>query len=213
MNEYFKLIHQLLPEVEQFLEAKKGEGNPTLEQFTVWLNQRMLSHQQAAYEGGGQAQGPAAPFASNIDMQITMLLLHLARHVKSHSRKVLSSIGLVSLDDFQFLLLLSTSESMTKSELIGTGAMEFSSGIEVIKRLLKRGLVEEYEDPDDRRSRRVKITRKGRDKFVRSTEKLGEVSSQFPGSLPGEFKIKLLSILVQLHDLHAAMANEAHTGR
>lgn len=99
---------------------------------------------------------------------------------------------------------------MTKSELINANAMEFSSGIEVIKRLLKSGLAEEYEDPDDGRSKRVKITQKGREKFARSTEKLRGVSELFPGTLTDDLKVKLLSLLVQLHDLHTVVLKSHH---
>jgi DNA-binding MarR family transcriptional regulator len=40
--------------------------------------------------------------------------------------------------------------------------MEKTSGTEIIKRLLKQGLIREYADPDDRRSVRVAITGEGR---------------------------------------------------
>ncbi len=91
---------------------------------------------------------------------------------------------------------------MTKTELCNHNLLEITSGNEIIKRLLKNKLIEEYKDPDDRRSKRVKITDEGKKLLIQSFSKMDKVSRIVAGNLGTEEKIELLTILNKLDDFH-----------
>lgn len=78
------------------------------------------------------------------------------------AKKALGTISLNNLDDFLYMVVLYRTGTPTKSELIQNNISEFTSGMEVIKRLVKMGLVEEFPDKEDKRSKRVKLTEKGK---------------------------------------------------
>ncbi len=95
-----------------------------------------------------------------------------------------------------------TAESMTKIQLIEKNVHEKQSGLEVIKRLLKHGLIAERDDEHDKRSKRVFLTVKGRTTFYRSLETMGKVSAIIAGKLSPEEKQQLFTLLKKLEDFH-----------
>ena len=65
------------------------------------------------------------------------------------------------LDDLLYLYVMIEMKSPKKSELIHAMLSEFASGIDIINRLLKMGLCEEFPDENDKRAKRVRITPAG----------------------------------------------------
>ncbi len=65
-------------------------------------------------------------------------------------------------DEYTYLMILLNPGRMNKTELNNLNIMEKTSGSEIIRRLLKHGLIEEFDDPDDKRSKLVMITDRGR---------------------------------------------------
>jgi DNA-binding MarR family transcriptional regulator len=202
MSHHYKFLQVLLPEIEAFLETKNHE-DATLESFTLWMNHRILSKQNDMQQ---DHQPHLETFKRNIhgdiDGQITFLVLNLARHAKLYFKKVLSDTTLVGMDDFHFLAMLMHHESMKKTELIQANLFEMSSGIEVIKRLIKKNLIEDFDDPDDKRSKRVKVTSKGKDIVNKLMGEIHKVSQLLPGHLDKNQKITVLSLLIHLNDFH-----------
>jgi DNA-binding MarR family transcriptional regulator len=92
-----------------------------------------------------------------------------------------------------------TYESMSKSELITKQVMEKTSGSEVIRRLIKRGLVVESADTKDKRSIRVSITETGREEILKILPLMGDVSQIVVGNLSAE-EINTLSYLLKKLD-------------
>ena len=60
-----------------------------------------------------------------------------------------------------------TYDSLNKGELIQKQVMEKTSGTEIINRLIKLGLIEQFDDETDKRSMRVKMTVLGRMEIVK----------------------------------------------
>jgi DNA-binding MarR family transcriptional regulator len=77
--------------------------------------------------------------------------------------------------------------------------MEKTSGSEVIRRLIKRGLIVESADEDDKRSVRVSITRSGREEILKILPLMSKVSNIVVGNLSNE-EINTLSYLLKKLD-------------
>jgi hypothetical protein len=87
-------------------------------------------------------------------------------------------------------------------------AMEsVTSGADIIKRLVKHGYVEEFDDEDDKRSRRVRITQVGKLLIFKIFEEMDTVSSIITGNLTGDEKLFLLHYLNKLDNLHTDIYN------
>ena len=69
-------------------------------------------------------------------------------------------------------------------------------------------LIEEKNDSEDKRSKRLNITTKGEDYFHRSVEKVNMTSRILAGKLENKEKTELLELLRKLNDFHSHIYSE-----
>jgi DNA-binding MarR family transcriptional regulator len=131
--------------------------------------------------------------------EISILIVLMNRYAKWYIKKVLKDSLLHSPDEFSFLISLMTYESLSKSELITRQIMEKTSGTEIINRLVKKGLINESADQNDKRSIRVSITKSGRDEILRILPLMNKVTEIVVGNLSVE-EINTLSYLLKKLD-------------
>lgn len=234
MKPIFRLMNEINAQLETFA-SEKGSENIDLESFILWLNREALfqdeikSHRymkdalhpamkvvhpddddEHEHENEVKHQLWDAPtHAHPSNVHLTLLLYSLSKHYKLYSRKVLLDSDLVSMDGHTFLSALSDTESMRRMDLIRSNFMEASSGNEVIKRLLKKGFIEEFDDPDDKRVKRVRVTEKGRQAYLATLPPIRKVIEIMAGKMSVERKVLLISLLDELNDFHASMHEEA----
>ncbi|CCH55815.1 transcriptional regulator, MarR family [Fibrisoma limi BUZ 3] len=92
---------------------------------------------------------------------LVVVVARVNKYTSFYTRKVMQHLPVDNGEDFAYLATLHFEGGMRKGELINANISEFTTGTNVINRLLKHGLVEEFPDPVDARSKQVKITDKG----------------------------------------------------
>ncbi len=98
---------------------------------------------------------------SLLDGELSALVGRLSRFAYFYSKKAVEKMRFNNLDDLLYLYVMIEMKSPKKSELIHAMLSEFASGIDIINRLLKMGLCEEFPDENDKRAKRVRITPAG----------------------------------------------------
>lgn len=83
-------------------------------------------------------------------------------------------------------------------ELIELHNLEAPTGIEIIKRLLAKGLIEEFNDSEDRRAKKVKITKVGQEELSRLKPLIEERFATFGSSLALNEKLSLVATMNKL---------------
>lgn len=157
--------------------AKKP--NPVIELVKAWEAfadqypegslEDFYSYMLAGRRGGESTPPMEAPAGSpeQLPMGTTnalgVLISRLNRYLAFYTRKVIKELPVDNSEDFYYLAHLHFDGPLRKSELIARNISEFTSGTNVINRLLKQKFILEYEDPEDARSKRVKITQPGID--------------------------------------------------
>jgi DNA-binding MarR family transcriptional regulator len=121
------------------------------------------------------------------------------RYAKGYIKKALLESYLQTADEFSFLITLMTYDSLRKSELITKQVMEKTSGTEVIRRLIKNGMIVETADKNDKRSIRVSITKSGIEEILKILPIMSKVSKIVVGNLSNE-EINTLSYLLKKLD-------------
>ena len=188
---------EILKEILHWLEEYQNENhteNFSLESFIIWLNSRLFS-------GAHDEESRHRP--ELLDMELSFSLVMQNRYYKAYAKKVLGESELSSPDGFSFLYHLSLTDSFRKMELIKMHHLEPPSGIEVLKRLLNKGFIEEFDDADDRRAKRIKITDKGRKELEAVLPKMSEVFSLMTADLSLNEKLHMLAFLNQMNGFHA----------
>ena len=181
-------------------DAEKGNHEEySIDEFIGYLNAKSGSQELAMREISGENKGWFKDEYRNTTSDISILIVLMNHYAKWYIKKVLRESHLQTPDEFSFLITLMTYESLSKSELITKQVMEKTSGSEVIRRLIKRGLIVESADEDDKRSVRVSITRAGREEILKILPLMSKVSNIVVGNLSNE-EINTLSYLLKKLD-------------
>lgn len=183
----------------------------TLDGFVDFLNQRVAVEKlQTRHDSGDQAPW-LTDMGNETETVIARLVTVMNRYAKSYIKRALNDSPIQTAEEFSFLLYLLTHESLTKSELIFKNILEKTSGMEVIKRLIKLGLVEEREDESDRRSKRLSLSPTGRQEILTVLPTMHKVSSLVAGNLTQQEKQTLAHLLTKLdHYHHDIFINDRH---
>lgn len=194
MKTSLDIAKQILEHLSAFDLEKEG-ASYDLKEFVLYLNTLFFSDESLDQTTADQ---------SNLDMEITHLIVTQSKYFKLYCRDVLHDSVISTPDEFSFLLHLNMVDSYRKMELIHIHLLEAPSGIEVIKRLLNRGLISEFNDPDDKRAKRVKISLEGKELVDKLSPKMEEVYAKMLADLSVKGKMHLASYLRSLNDSHLA---------
>jgi MarR family transcriptional regulator, lower aerobic nicotinate degradation pathway regulator len=191
-------LKKIIDEVHQFSVLQKNA--PDVAAFATWLQQRQVA----------VARQPEAPATTGetTESKIGKLLVFLNRYAKSYTKKLLDSSPLTSADDFVFLIYLLHRGAATKTELIEAARLEKPTGMEVIRRLLGLGMVEQSVHESDRRSKTITLTPLGQATLMSVLGRFDQLSVLLTANLAPEEKMELLRLLQKLEDFHQPLRTE-----
>ena len=188
----YNLIIDTLKELDTFQKLKSGD-NHCLEDFRCYLNEQANEKMMTAENSEKN---------SEIENEIAEHVIMLGRYSKQVLKKSLENHPDLFNEDFTYLLRLRDFTSLTKMQLIEKNAHEKQSGIEIIKRLVRNGLLKESPDKKDKRSTRISLTAKGKKVFQECVKDLDEASKILCGKLQKEEKENFLLSLEKLNSYH-----------
>ena len=147
-----------------------------------------------------------------LENEIAKQVILLGRYSKQMIKKSLENHPDLVNEDFTYLFRLMDYPFLTKMQLIEKNAHEKQSGIEIIKRLVRNGLINESPDPDDKRSTRISVSEKGKNVFLESMKDITIAAKIMSGKLNDTEKENLLETLKKLntfhHTIYSNMRNE-----
>jgi MarR family transcriptional regulator, lower aerobic nicotinate degradation pathway regulator len=198
MNSSKALLHELIESFYQFSENSK-EDDFNLAKFSSWLNDKICSKPRSFFEEISEQDNIAK---QTVDTQISILMGRMIKYVRSYTKKMLHDSNLSGLDDYSFLATLMFHSSMSKAALTHHNLTENTSGADIIKRLIKKGFIEEIECVSDKREKRIRITESGKIKMNGIFDQMEPVSALIPGELNADDKLFLLHYLKKLDKFH-----------
>jgi len=194
-----EIINEL---INQFLEYDTERGyldEYSMDEFIDYLNAKTGRQEiEIRKIAGDNNTWFKNDYRSSIS-SISILIVLMNRYAKGYIKKALRESKLQTPDEFSFLITLMTYKSLKKSELITKQVMEKTSGTEVIRRLVNKGLIIESADENDKRSVRIAITERGKDEILSILPLMGKVSEIIVGNLSAE-EINTLAYLLRKLD-------------
>ena len=154
--------------------------------------------------------GTGLPPTNNIIL--TKLLSRISKLNLLYFNLILPETGLEHIDDFQFLTIISNVKNPMKTEVINHNLSELSTGLLVIERLKKKKLITEHFNPDDKRSKHLKITEKGQKVLNSCYTKLRRIHEMMYYDL-SEDDIKLCIQLLQGVEIKFSKLWHTHKGK
>jgi DNA-binding MarR family transcriptional regulator len=184
----YELLHELVDQLQQY---EKEGGAPKTSDFAFWLNQKLQTSPK-----------PKEMPTTRPEEEIAISLGLLYKHARHYIKKALADTPLSSSDDFAFLATLLEVGDLRKSDLIRYNLSDFSPGMEVIRRLIRKGLVEDYDDPDDGRSKKVTPTERGKAALIHCLTDMHKASDIISKILDEEEKAQFVLIARKLLHFH-----------
>ena len=193
-------IRKLLDLADAYESGGGNTGEFDQEDFVSWL---ITGQQQRTREAAEPASGPP------VNGLIAMYLSFMARYAQFYSRRVFRNTVVYSEDDWGVLVSLYPDARLKKTDVMRGCILEKSSGNEVLKRMLKKGLLREHPHPEDGRSKLIELTDAGRAAFESVQNRIVKLSNAVVADLAEEEKISLLQMLVKLNRYHKPIFEKA----
>ncbi|CAD7813438.1 HTH-type transcriptional repressor NicR [Chryseobacterium aquaeductus] len=191
-------IIDLLMQVKEFENSHCYKPNSSVEDFRMWLNDKKYTEECPTKLF--KNENHQVSFTEN---EICKQVLLLGRYSKLLIRKGLSDFPDLANEEFTYLYRLKDEPYLTKIQLIEKNGHEKQTGTQIIKRLLEARLLEEKNDDEDKRSKRLNLTERGKEMFHESVNNINQTSKILSGTLNDHEKNELLNILKKLNEFHA----------
>jgi DNA-binding MarR family transcriptional regulator len=133
-------------------EAKHPEGN--VEDFCRYY----LAQQNRPKIKGTLVGGVVPALADGLLLKI---IGRISKLNMSYANLALKGTELNQIEEFGMLVTIKYEKNPKKTEVIYANLFELSSGTDMLNRMKKRGLIKEYDDKEDKRSKRIELTAKG----------------------------------------------------
>jgi len=176
----YSLLKEIIGLVEEY---QQGHSSKKIEGFTIWLNNRLFSTKNRDKH------------SAHDELLIAFKLMQLNKELKKQTKSVLSKSNISSIDEYSFLLHLDYQESFRKMEIVEIHNLEAPTGIEIIKRLLKNKFIDEFPDKEDKRAKRIKITRGGMKELRTIKPKIDMIFSKLTEPLSLNEKIQISGLM------------------
>jgi DNA-binding MarR family transcriptional regulator len=204
-------ITSYIPLLEAWETFLKKQGNHDLSNFAQWLTQReqeqvikTTSDMQLEEYFNKNTDEYSYSFQSS---EAAFLIWRLSKFIRHYVKPILTDKGLSSQDDFAILAHIDYLKTCSKKEAVEANIIEPTTGIEIIKRLVKQKLILEKENKEDKRQKLVSLTKKGQDL-------LKEIYIGFSGiqdvlaDMKTDERLSLISVLKKLDNFHTSNIKE-----
>ncbi|WP_461102892.1 MarR family winged helix-turn-helix transcriptional regulator [Spirosoma koreense] len=160
------------------LWASYEEENPRAE--LVQFCQAYLVSQQPKAGSASFWQSPVPPDKASL---LIKLIGRISKLHTLHALAAFKESGLNSFDEFLYLSSVAYMTNPKKTDVISAHFNELSSGLLILDRLKKSGLILEQGDALDKRTKRLTITSKGQSQLEACYQKLNQVNQLCFGDL------------------------------
>lgn len=201
----FELLRVLINELESYEEKAEDKNDLSIEEFIASISpEANLDHLKNNFVNRATTRPEEVghQIENNIERVIAQHLLFMYRYIKLYSKMVFAEGEIKTIEDFGFLVTMMQVEALPKSELIRRNIFEKSSGIEIINRLVKFGLLAQKDNPHDGRSQLVMLTDRGRASLYQVFHKMNDLGVLASGNLTKGEKMELAVLLKKLDNFH-----------
>jgi DNA-binding MarR family transcriptional regulator len=143
----------------------------------------------------------------NEDFLAHFFIGRLGRYAKSYGKSIIAEHGFASSDELLFLSLISRMDQPTKKEVCIANATELTTGMDILRRLVKNGLIEETPDERDGRAKRLSLTDQGHAMINRIYAQFEQIPTSVLADLDEVERRQFIQTLTYLNNYHFQFYN------
>ncbi len=172
-----------------------AEQNPQKDiyEFAIWL----LSSRQ------GEIKEPVSVRENDNSSRVAILITRLQKYLALYIKPTIRELGFTKEHEYNFLYQVGKMTKTNKNDLSKENMVEFSTGRDIIRRLIAKNLIAEKTDPEDKRASLLALTPRGRKMLEKSFEMIGGSFTDFLGDLTTREQLNLISLLTKLNNYQA----------
>ncbi len=151
---YIPLINQW----EAFLKTEQGTGVEDFARYILDTAEKKDEINALKIEG----LPPKSEGYPYLTAEAGQAIFRLYKFARMYSRPIMANVGLNSFDEFSIMTTLLNEQETAKKYLIEKNLIEFTTGMDMLKRMFKQKLIQERVNPDDKREKLVSLSEHGR---------------------------------------------------
>lgn len=204
-NSKFVILREIIDHYEVY-EQQEREND--LLSFTRWMQDRL---QEASESNPKKSANPAIENTPKSDSVFIRLderarfletVSRIARYHEFYIRKALKDLIINTRQEFLFLQIIQSLGKVKKTDLINILHLEYSTGMDTIRRLTNSGLVHEIQDTHDKRARLLALTEKGESLLGLAIKRVLEENRMFFSAISDNKWKKARMILEDIDAFH-----------
>ena len=129
----------------------------------------------------------------------------ISRFHDFYIKKFFSDLPINNRLEYLFLYTVSKKREAKKTELINTHLVDYTTGMDTIKRLINNGLLEEMPDETDKRAKLLAITKEGKKVLELSGKKISDEIHMFLACISMNKWKKTLSVFEEINEFHSGI--------
>lgn len=194
----------LLTEWERFC-AEHPQGD--LREFATWLLTHLDPLRTSPPAPAAEAQLQAGQrvleaYTLDDDFLAWFFAGRLTRYVRFYTKPIMAEHGFAGPDEFLFLALIGEMDRPTKKEVCAANVTDLTTGMDILRRLQRQGLIQDAPDERDARAKRLSLTEPGQQVLRRVYEQLEQMPQVVLADLDAADRQQLLRLLRYLNNYH-----------
>ncbi|MBL7972640.1 MAG: MarR family transcriptional regulator [Prolixibacteraceae bacterium] len=126
----------------------------------------------------------------------------IARYHEFYTRKALKDLVINTRLEYLFLQTIDKLEKAKKTDLINIYHLEYTTGMDTIRRLINNGLLYEIQDESDKRIKLLVLSDFGKDILAQSNKRMNDESTMFFTAISDNKWKKVLPVLEEIDEFH-----------
>lgn len=209
MENKYTVIKQLIDLFEDFEQENRQLD---VMSFAQWILSKSLEEpelQDKVLDKTTSARfaGASVPFKNYFDDKVRFLeaAAGIARYHEFYARKALKDMVINTRLEFLFLQSVDMLDRAKKTDLINIHHLEYTTGMDTIRRLINNGLLFEVQDETDKRIKLLILSDLGKSVYWQAQKRINDESTMFFTAISDNKWKKILPILEEIDDFHSGV--------
>lgn len=204
-SERYEILKQL---IDLYAQYEGGEKSPDIFSFIQWVGNKYDSEPETLKtkerEHYSQHGASEIPVYKSLELRSRFLenIAALSRYHEFYTKKALKDIEINSRMEYLFLQTVENMQQAKKTDLINVLQIEYTTGMDTIRRLLNNDLLSETTNENDKRSRLLQLTDKGEKVLSLANKNMADEACLFLATTSDNKWKKVLLVLEEMNDFH-----------
>jgi MarR family transcriptional regulator, lower aerobic nicotinate degradation pathway regulator len=205
MGNRYNILKQLIDLWETY---EKKEQDLNLLDFAEWMRIQLRKSPQlnrkVSYNKSETEQSGYIAYLKSLDEPTRFLesVSRISRYHEFYIRKFLVDLPINNRLEYLFLNTVKQMRRSKKTDLINIHLVDYSTGMDTIKRLINSGFLTEASDEKDKRVKLLEVTQRGMDVLLQADKKVSDEKNMFLTCISMNKWKKAIPVLDEIDILH-----------